>query len=356
MRVCFLDEGAEWSGSARAFAEAARALGTRGYDVTMAGREGSAVGRRWREAGLNVLPLPATGSRWRAAWALRGVLDSRFVEVVFVHSEHEQLVAAVAVRLAGRGAVVRRVPPYGRLTVGAEARLAGRLAATGFLFAFSEDLRAAQPQSWALEPVVAPPAVEAQPVPRVPAGAGDARTIACLFGAPPHVRVTATLRAMALLAERHSDVRLALIGPRADDDALRIQAAALGIGGVVSRTVDPSERSAILRRATIALVLADGDDAAYGLLDCFAAGVPVVTSRDPLTTRFITDGANGLLASALDSAALAAVIAALLADGARLDRLARGTLESVERWPVPAMADGFERAAATARDRTRWRF
>ena len=359
MRVCFLVEGAAWTGGARAFAEAARALAARGYDVTMACGAGTEVERRCRSAGLDVILLKGTASRGRAAWGLHGVLKSRFVEVVFVHSEREQLVAAAAVRLAGRGAVVRRVPPQGRLTFGSEATLASRLAATGFLFAFADDQRAAKPPSRALEPVVAPPAVDvtssSPPPPDAPTAGVTGRTIACLFGAPPHARVTAMLRTIALLAGRHPTLRLALVGPLADDDALRIQAAALGIGGVVSRSVDPSERTAILRQATIACVLAEGDDAAYGLLDCFVAGVPVIVGRDPLATRFVTDGVNGLFATALDSSAMAALIAALLADGARLPRLAEGARESARRWPMAAMADGFERATVAARDRTRWR-
>jgi hypothetical protein len=355
MRVCFHHAGMEWSGSARAFAEAARALGSRGYEVTMACREGTDVERRWSAAGLDVIPLTATRSLWRAAWELRGVLRSRFVEAVFVHTELEQLVAAAAVRLAGRGAVVRRVPPHGQLTHRRDATLAGGLAATGFLFAFAEDLRAARLPSRALEPVVAPPAVEAPPPTPAPEGAVDERTIACLFGAPPHAPVIGILRTMALLAERHPVLRLALVGPRADNDALRIQAAALGIGGVVSRTADPSECAAILERSTIACVFADGDDASYGMLDCLAAGVPVIAGRDPLTSRYVTDGENGLLVPTLDAPAMAASIAALLADVVRLARLARGARESAGRWPVSAMADGFERAAATARDRTRWR-
>jgi hypothetical protein len=354
VRVCFHHEADAWSGSARAFADAALALSARGYEVTMSCGEGTGTERQWRASGLDVVALSTAGAWWRRAWALRGVLARRFVEVVFVHSEREQLVAAAGVRLAGRGAVVRRVPPDGHLTLGSDARLAGRLAATGFLFASADDLRAAKPPWRALEPVVAPPAArEAGPRP-APREGGEAVSIAGLFGGSP-AQATDMLRTVALLAGRHPELRLALVGPAAGDDALRLQAAALGIAGLIARTVEPSERAAVLARATLACVLADGDDAACALLDCFSAGVPVIAPRDRLTMRFVSDDVNGVIAPSRDPAARAALIASLLADAPRMARLAAGARESAGRWPLKAMADGFEQAASAARDRSRWR-
>jgi len=64
---------------------------------------------------------------------------------------------------------------------------------------------------------------------------------------------------------------------------------------------------------------------------------------------------NGLLAAGLDAEALAALLASLLADHERHARLARAARAAAARWPLAAMADGFERATAAARDRTRWR-
>ncbi len=357
MRVCFFHEGAAWSGSARAFADAARELGARGHEVTMACAPGTAVERQWAVSGLTVLPVDPRGAWLRAGWRLRAFLQRHFVEVVFVHSEREQLVASAAVRLAGRGAVVRRVPPHGRLTLGGDARLAMRLAATGFLFAFPDDLRAARPPSRALRPVVAPPGVSVPADVSLESAEHDAtvRTIACLYDAPHHARVSGALRTTALLAARHPELRLALLGPLGDDDSLRIQAAALGIGGIISLAVQLSERAHALAGASVAWVIADGDDAVYALLDAFIAGVPVVVDRDPLSVRFVSDGENGALTAPFDPAVHAAVIAALLADDGRRARLVRGAREALARWPLNAMAEGFELAAAVARDRTRWR-
>src|SRR5688572_2809443 len=103
MRVLFYYSSRHWSGSARSFAAAA--------------------------AGLR----------------LRQVLSENFVEVAFVHTEREHLVASLATRLAERGAVVRRIPAGGRFTQGIPGRLGVRLAATGFLFTTQPDLPVVPP-------------------------------------------------------------------------------------------------------------------------------------------------------------------------------------------------------------------
>jgi glycosyltransferase involved in cell wall biosynthesis len=358
VRVCFFHAAPEWTGGARAFVDAAGALRDRGFEVTLVcGRDGAAE-RRFQEAGHDVIGLRVDGGWARVAWRLRAVLRRHFVEVVFVHTEREQLVAAAAVRLADRGALVRRVPPLARLTMGGDAALAMRLAATGFLFALEADLRASRPPARALEPVVAPPGVA--PAGQRSPGAPEpgVRSIVCVFDEARRARVATALRAVALLSGRHPDLRLVLAGPGTGDDALRIQATALGIGGITQVVDEAAGRAAVQGRiasADLGWVLAAGDAAAFGALDFLAAGVPVLADRDPISACFIADDVNGLLAAGLDAAALAALLASLLADHERHARLAHAARAAAARWPLDVMTDGFERAAAAARDRTRWR-
>jgi glycosyltransferase involved in cell wall biosynthesis len=358
VRACFFHAAREWTGGARAFADAASALHDRGHEVTLVCARGSRVERRFEEAGHEVIALGVHGGWIRVAWRLRAVLTRHFVEVMFVHTEREQLVAAAAVRLAGRGALVRRVPPLARLTLGGDATLAMRLAATGFLFALESDLRASKPPARALGAVVAPPGVAAVERRSPSAGAPGVRSIVCVFDETRRARVAIALRAMALLAERHGDLRLVLVGPAGADDALRFQAASLGIGGLAEIVDDATNRAAIQERivsADVGWVIAAGDAAAFGALDFLAAGVPVLADRDPGSARFVEDGVNGLLGAGLDAPAAAALLASLLADRERHARLSRAAITAAARWPLAAMADGFERAAAVARDRTRWR-
>jgi glycosyltransferase involved in cell wall biosynthesis len=161
-----------------------------------------------------------------------------------------------------------------------------------------------------------------------------------------------------MLAERHSDLRTTVLGPADVNDALRFHAAALRIGDIVEiveATGDrPADRERVAR-AELGVVLAEEDDAAFAVLDCWAAGVPVIAERSALLEAFVTTGETGVLTARLEAAGLAAIIAGLLADHPRQDALARASRAAAVRWPVSTMCEGFERAARSAHDRSRGR-
>src|SRR5215207_8412837 len=111
----------------------------RGYQCTFACRADSAVEERLtppaeRLPGVELMAIPLGGPWMHESLRLRQVLLEHYVEVVFVHSEREQLVASLAIRLAERAALVRRVPAGAKLLRGPESKLGERLAATGYLF------------------------------------------------------------------------------------------------------------------------------------------------------------------------------------------------------------------------------
>lgn len=135
MRILFYHETPEWRGSARAVATLARGLSERGHSVTVVCSPDSQVEQRLELGAYEVLQLPESSTMARSVGWLRRVLQERFVQVVCVHSDQEQLVAATAARLAGRAALLRRVPPGTRPVSSSGARLALRFATTGFVFA-----------------------------------------------------------------------------------------------------------------------------------------------------------------------------------------------------------------------------
>src|ERR1700738_3631552 len=114
MRVLFFHTARSWTGSSRAFAVAARGLQERGDQVTVVCRTDTAAEQAFARDGIEVVSLPISDSVSRDAWRLRSVLKEKFTEVVFLHTEHEQLVASSAMRMAERGAVIRRLPAGGR--------------------------------------------------------------------------------------------------------------------------------------------------------------------------------------------------------------------------------------------------
>ena len=364
MRVLFFLSETEWSGSVRAFEVAGRGLAEIGWHVSYAAPPGSDVERRLARAGQTVVPVEADASQVTRSFQLRKALDEHFVEVVFVHTEQEQVAAAFAARLAERAAVVRRTPAGGYLTVGPAARTAMKVAATGFLFTTKGELVSTPPPPGPLEPVVADIGVDVarydalEPVSREALGdrmVGGSALIACVYDPSARVRAATVLRTVAMLRPRHPDLRLAIVGPGSLDEDLQMHVAALGLTSVVTMLGARDDEPGILRAADIGWVLAERDTGAFAVLDLMAMRIPVVVTRGVTAQRYVADGITGLLLPPDDASASAAAIAGLLAhDEQRLAMGSAGRNRVAREHPELTMVNGFARAAGAARDRSRW--
>jgi hypothetical protein len=358
VRACFVVRRAAWSGATRAFADAATLLAARGYETCFVTPAGSEAGRLLAEAGHDVIGVASGGGWMRAGWRLRHVVSHRLSEVLFVHDDDEHLAAAAAARMAGRGAVVRRTASGERLTLGGDGRFAMRLAATGFVFAHADDMRGMAPPRGALAAHVAPPGVAVVP-PRPPAAVGAiaavrTKRLAIFAGANRRREALVALRALALLAPRLPALRATFLSPAADTDAVRLEAAALGVADRIDWRGLGDNRGDALAEAALLWVIASADDAAFAMLDALAHGVPVVGERTPLAARFIEDGVTGVLKHRADEAEWASVVAAALARADALEAMRRAALAAAVRWPLDAGADGWLQVTEAARDRTRW--
>ena len=357
MRACFVAHGAAWSGSTRAFADAATLLGARGYETCLVAPAGSEAERCLGAEGHDVIGLASGGGWLRAGRRLRGVISARLTEGLFVHDDGAHLAAAAAVRLAGRGAVVRRTPAGERLSLGRQGRFAMRLAATGFVFAHADDMGGTEPPRGALSALVAPPGVASatsRPSAAVGAIQPDGQRLVVFAGADRRRELLVALRALALLAPRLPALRATVYSPAADADAVRIEAAALGVAGRLDWRAAGARRDDMLAVAALAWVIASADDAVFAILDALRHGVPVLGERTPLSARYVEDGVSGVLRHRSDEAQWASVVAATLAHAERADAMRAAAQQSVERWPLDAGADGWLQAADAARDRTRW--
>ncbi|MDQ8154833.1 MAG: hypothetical protein P3B98_09225 [Gemmatimonadota bacterium] len=357
MRACFVVHGAAWSGTARAFADAATLLAARGYETCLVAPSGSETERMLLGAGHDVVGVHTAGGWLRAGWRLRAVVARRLSEVLFVHDDAEHLAAAAAIRFAGRGAVVRRTPPGERLTIGRDGRLAMRLAATGFVFTDADDLRGMAPPRGALAAHIAPPGVT--PLASTAAAIGAiqgarVRRLAVFAGAGRARDAFVALRALALLAPRLPDLRATVFAPADDLDATRLEAAALGVSSRIDWRPATGERGDVLAEAALAWVIASADDAVYAMLDALAHGVPVIAERSPLTARILEDGISGVLRHRGDESEWASVVAATLARGDALEALRRGATHAAARFPLEAGVEGWLQVTEAARDRTRW--
>lgn len=362
MRMLFYIGEPSYSGSARAFISAARGLAARDHQVIIACCGQSPVERAVVAAGLEFLRIDPTWFFGADAWGLRRLLQDRFVEVVYVHTDREQLVVSAALRMAERGAVIRRVPAFAPVSIRRSGRFALRAAAAGLLFSTEQELRAARTEEMPIPPMVAPLGVDVaayegvRPIPRANLGVGaNTLLIVCVYERLARTRLQSALRTLSILAPRHPDMHMLVLGAHADDDDLRLHAAALGVTRRVSFLGDRDDALSVMRSADVGWVAAAHDDAAFAFLDFMAMRIPVISERGALPQHFVADQIAGLLLSQGDSTHTASTVAAFFAQAERRTAMGNAGRARVQReFPETALVDGFERAADAASNRERW--
>jgi len=364
VRVLFYYSSRSSTGAARVFAAAGRGLAERGYQVTYVCPPNGAVGARAAAEGCDVIHLDPNAPVAVEGWRLQRILTERFIETVFVHSEREQLAVSLAVRLAGRGGVVRRTPAGGRFVAGRATRLALRLATGGFVFASEAEVQAAAGLGVerVRETVVADLGVDvdrydelrAAPLATVGAAPGS-RIIVCVYDPSGKQRAATVLRTMGLLAPRHPELHLVLIGPDSGNEDLRMHAAALGITRAVSHVGERDDDLAVLRAGVLGWVVAGEDSAGFGALDFMAMRTPVLVDRGSVAQRYVADGITGVALPPGDATATASVVAELLANDAQREAMGNaGRVRVARDYSERAMLDAMQRATESGRDRTRW--
>ena len=363
MRILFYSQRPEWNGKARALAAAARGMSERGHNVTVVCPPESALEQHLEFGAYEVVSLSTLLPWPLAAMRLRRLLHDRFIQVVIVNGDREQLIAALATRLAERAAVLRRVAIGEKIRLTPSARLAFKLAPTGLLFGSDEDKRNAPAASlMRFPPAVVALGVNAQaydairPASRASIGApGGTRLLVCVYDRTGRARAATVLRVIALLAPRHPELRLALVGAGSDDEDLRMHAAALRITGAVSFLGERDDYLSVLSVADLGWVVADGDNAVFALLDLLASRVPVLAERGTIAELYVPDGIAGILLPRGEAPDIAAAVALLLGHDDRRAAMGGAGRARVSRdYSEAKMVDAFEAAATVASDRARW--
>lgn len=362
MRILFYSADRVWSARARIFAVAARHLRERGHQVTYVCGADTPVETHLDVTAFEVVPIDAGGTWQVAALRLRSVLADRLAEVIFVHTEREQLAAASAGKLTEGASIVRRIGHGDAATLERPGPMTKRLAANSLIFVSDDEMRQAPAALVDSIPSAVVPlgihvsAVEAtRPVARAAIGAAStAQLIACLGEPENRLRAATALRVVALLAPRHPELRLLMIGAGAADEDLRMHAAALRLNKVASFSGARDDDLAVIRAADLGWVAADGDAAALALLDLMAARVPLLMERDAVAEQYVTDRISGVLLPSGDPPAAAAAVARLLAHDEHRLAMADAAHARVTRdFPLDAMITGFEQVALAFGERSR---
>lgn len=369
MRILFLHCAREWSGTARAYAVAARGLAARGYNVTflaephsnveqsasrmatVASRLGGddPVAAKRDVAPFEVAAFSCEGFWLACAWRLRHLFRRWDVDVVFVHTEHEHLVASMACWLGRGGKVVRRTPAGSELAMGSSGKIAGWLCDTTYLFASEGDVRKAGLPKGSRAPV-AQLGVDASRYPdraiaTQPPKPEDIRYIICVYDPTSRGRAATAIRTVSMLAPRHPYLRLIIFGAGSDSEDLRMQAAALDVMHLVSFLGERDDHLTLMRDAELGWVVAEGDTAAYGILDLMALGVPVIAAEGSVAETYVANQISGTLVPPEDAATTAATVVTLLASEEQRQAMGAASRARVAReFPEGAMIDGFEAA------------
>jgi glycosyltransferase involved in cell wall biosynthesis len=371
VRILFLHCAREWSGTARAFAVAARGLAARGYNVTFLAEPHSSVEQSASRmatvasriggddpvapkkdiAPFDVAAFTSSGTWFGAAWRLRNLFRQWDTDAVLVHTDREHLIAAIACWLGRRGRVVRRTPAGMVLSMGGRGRFANWLTDTTFMFASELDARkAGLPKGKGSS--VARLGVDSSRYPdRAVAGQAtkpeDIRYIICVYDPTSRGRAATAIRTVSMLAPRHPYLRLIIFGAGSDSEDLRMQAAALDVMHLVSFLGERDDHLTLMRDAELGWVVAEGDTAAFGILDLMALGVPVIAAEGSVADTYVANLISGALVPPDDAATTAATVVTLLASEEQRVAMGSASRTRVAReFPEGTMIDGFEAAVA----------
>jgi glycosyltransferase involved in cell wall biosynthesis len=158
----------------------------------------------------------------------------------------------------------------------------------------------------------------------------------------PLYNVGCTLRAFARVQKRHPEATLTVIGSGSQDNALRELARTLGLQNVtfVGR-VHPRDMARYYSAADIYLQTPSIDNMPLSVLEAFASGLPVVSTRVGGVPAILTDHQHGLMADDNDDAGIASCVLELLANPERARALAAQAFETLQAYEWVRVRDGW---------------
>lgn len=167
----------------------------------------------------------------------------------------------------------------------------------------------------------------------------------------PHYNVACTLRAFARVQARHPDASLTVVGSGSQDRALRTLASELGLRNVVfAGRVPPGEMSRYYADADIYVQSPSVDNMPLSVLEAFASGLPVVSTKVGGVPSILTGGEHGTLVPDNDAEALAMAVLNLLDQPDRARWMAAKARASCAAYQWPVVREGWLAAYAAAFD------
>jgi glycosyltransferase involved in cell wall biosynthesis len=179
----------------------------------------------------------------------------------------------------------------------------------------------------------------------------------------PHYNVGCILRAFALIQQATPEARLLIAGDGVQRDELHATSERLGLRNVeFVGQVSPERMATLYDSADVYLNSPNVDNMPSSIIESFAAGLPVVTTRAGGIPYMVTHGETGLLADCDDHQAMADHALLLLRDDNLVERITSQARQQVLRhytWPevhrawravygVPTATDSIRSSSSSA--------
>lgn len=148
-----------------------------------------------------------------------------------------------------------------------------------------------------------------------------------------HYRVDNTLRAFALLKDRHADAELTVAGEGSQAGPLRALAETLSVEGIhFAGSVAPNAMPRLYDQADVLVNSSVIDNQPLSILEAFACGVPVVSTPTGGIASMVRDGETGTLVAPDDPAAMAKAVEGLLSHPERTRHMARRARDELRQY------------------------
>jgi glycosyltransferase involved in cell wall biosynthesis len=142
------------------------------------------------------------------------------------------------------------------------------------------------------------------------------------------------LDAWPILAQRHPEARLLVVGDGDLETALRGQAQALGISGRVVFAGHRTDIPAVLSALDVVCIASTYEGTPLALFEAMAAGKAIVSTAVDGCREVLEQGVTGLLVTPSDPTSLAGALDRTLGDPMLRDRLSEAALLASRRYDV----------------------
>jgi glycosyltransferase involved in cell wall biosynthesis len=355
--VMLIDKLLNPSGAERFAIGLASELAARGFDVTLCAtrKVSPQVAADLGDAGVRLLVLGRRSTLdLRPLVGLIGRLRSERVEVLHGHMLGSSVWAALLGKVAGVPVVIAQ--EHGTLLDSRRHRFAyggivGRFATRYVSVSAAARDRLIHERGVPADKTVVIPAAY---IPRSDDSGGSgtlreelaiapsAKVIGTIASIRPVKALDVLLDAHAILAARHPDAHLLIAGDGPSRAELEQHAIRAGTADRVHFVGFREQIGVVLRTIDIGVLSSDSEGTPLFVLECMAAGVPVVSTDVGGLPEIVESGISGLLVPSQDPQALAAAIGQLLDDPELAHTLAQAAARRIPSLTMSSIADRFE--------------